>query len=141
MQETPEEGKPEADPGLEVVVRLPGKPPRSLAALSGGERVLVALALLFSMLRVHPSPFCVFDEVEAALDDANTRRFTTLLRELAESTQIIIVTHNKGTMEAADILYGVTMQEPGVSSTLSVRLGEREPRAEPARAEPVKSGR
>ena len=141
VQETPEEGKPEADPGLEVVVRLPGKPPRSLAALSGGERVLVALALLFSMLRVHPSPFCVFDEVEAALDDANTQRFTTLLRELAESTQIIIVTHNKGTMEAADILYGVTMQEPGVSSILSVRLGEREPRAEPARAEPVKSGR
>ncbi len=132
VQEAPEE-----DPGLEVVARLPGKPPRSLAALSGGERVLVALALLFAMLRVHPSPFCVFDEVEAALDDANTRRFATLLRELAQQTQIIIVTHNKGTMEAADVLYGVTMQEPGVSSVLSVRLGEpgseRRP-AETARA-------
>ncbi|MDR7538807.1 MAG: chromosome segregation protein SMC [Armatimonadota bacterium] len=134
VQEAPGE-----DPGLEVVVRLPGKPPRSLAALSGGERVLVALALLFAMLRVHPSPFCVFDEVEAALDDANTRRFTTLLRELAQSTQIIIVTHNKGTMEAADVLYGVTMQEPGVSSILSVRLGE--PQVERRSVEPARAAR
>ncbi|MBI3975941.1 MAG: chromosome segregation protein SMC [Armatimonadetes bacterium] len=122
---------PEAEPGLEVIARLPGKPPRSLAALSGGERVLVALSLLFAMLRVHPSPFCVFDEVEAALDDANTARFATLLRELAEISQIIIITHNKGTMEAADVLYGITMQEPGVSSVLSVRLGARAPRADP----------
>jgi chromosome segregation protein len=128
---------PEAEPGLEVIVRLPGKPPRSLAALSGGERVLVALALLFAMLRVHPSPFCVFDEVEAALDDANTKRFATLLRDLATSTQIIIITHNKGTMEAADILYGVTMQEPGVSSVLSVRLGTR-PAPPDGRLEPAK---
>ncbi len=128
---------PEVEPGLEVIVRLPGKPPRSLAALSGGERVLVALALLFAMLRVHPSPFCVFDEVEAALDDANTKRFATLLRDLATSTQIIIITHNKGTMEAADILYGVTMQEPGVSSVLSVRLGTR-PAPPDGRLEPAK---
>jgi len=134
VQETPE-----ADPGLEVVVRLPGKPPQSLAALSGGERVLVALALLFAMLRVHPSPFCVFDEVEAALDDANTRRFALLLREVAASTQIIIITHNKGTMEAADILYGVTMQEPGVSSILSVRLGERNGPSAPT-PQPVAAG-
>lgn len=132
VQEAPEE-----DPGLEVVARLPGKPPRPLAALSGGERVLVALALLFAMLRVHPSPFCVFDEVEAALDDANTRRFTTLLRELAEVTQIIIVTHNKGTMEAADVLYGVTMQEPGVSSVISVRLGGPHPERRPVETVPV----
>jgi chromosome segregation protein len=74
------------------------------------------------MLRVHPSPFCIFDEVEAALDDANTRRFTTLLRDLAQQTQVLIITHNKGTMAAADVLYGVTMQEPGVSSLVSVRL-------------------
>jgi chromosome segregation protein len=119
------------EPGLDVVARLPGKPPRALAALSGGERVLVALSLLFAMLRVHPSPFCVFDEVEAALDDANTARFATLLRELAEISQIIIITHNKGTMEAADVLYGITMAEPGVSSVLSVRLGPREPRTDP----------
>ncbi|MDR7584979.1 MAG: AAA family ATPase [Armatimonadota bacterium] len=114
-----------AEPGLEVVVRLPGKAMRPLGMLSGGERVLVALSLLFAMLRVHPSPFCVFDEVEAALDDANTRRFTTLLRDLAERTQIVIITHNKGTMEVADVLYGVTMQEPGVSTVLSVRLSDR----------------
>jgi chromosome segregation protein len=140
VAEDPERG---TEPGLDVVARLPGKPPRALAALSGGERVLVALSLLFAMLRVHPSPFCVFDEVEAALDDANTRRFTTLLRELAEISQIIIITHNKGTMEAADVLYGVTMQEPGVSSVLSVRLGSRAPRTDtPARPhEVVRSAR
>jgi chromosome segregation protein len=111
-----------AEPGLEVIAQLPGKARRALVALSGGERVLVALALVFAMLRVHPSPFCIFDEVEAALDDANTRRFTTLLRDLAQQTQVLIITHNKGTMAAADVLYGVTMQEPGVSSLVSVRL-------------------
>jgi chromosome segregation protein len=95
---------------------------RSLSALSGGERVLVALSLIFAMLRVHPSPFCIFDEVEAALDDANTRKFTTLLRELAQQTQVLIVTHNKGTMEAADVLYGVTMESAGVSKIISMRL-------------------
>ncbi len=111
-----------AEPGLEVIAQLPGKKRRPLVALSGGERVLVALALIFAMLRVHPSPFCIFDEVEAALDDANTKRFTSLLRDLAEQTQVLIITHNKGTMAAADILYGVTMQEPGISSLVSVRL-------------------
>ncbi len=111
-----------AEPGLEVIAQLPGKKRRPLVALSGGERVLVALALIFAMLRVHPSPFCIFDEVEAALDDANTKRFTALLRDLAEQTQVLIITHNKGTMAAADILYGVTMHEPGISSLVSVRL-------------------
>jgi chromosome segregation protein len=111
-----------SEPGLEVIAQLPGKKRRPLVALSGGERVLVALALIFAMLRVHPSPFCIFDEVEAALDDANTRRFTSLLRDLAQQTQVLIITHNKGTMAAADILYGVTMQEPGISSLVSVRL-------------------
>src|SRR5437667_12630047 len=100
---------------------------RSLSALSGGERVLVALSLIFAMLRVHPSPFCIFDEVEAALDDANTRKFTTLLRELAERTQVLIITHNKGTMEAADVLYGVTMETPGVSKIISMRLTPTRP--------------
>ena len=101
---------------------MPGKKRRPLVGLSGGERVLVALALIFAMLRVHPSPFCIFDEVEAALDDANTNRFTSLLRDLAEQTQVLIITHNKGTMAASDILYGVTMEEPGISSLVSVRL-------------------
>lgn len=111
-----------AEPGLEVIAQLPGKKRRPLVALSGGERSLVALTLIFSMLRVHPSPFCIFDEVEAALDDANTGRFADLLRDLATQTQVLIITHNKGTMAAADVLYGVTMQEPGLSSIVSVRL-------------------
>ena len=119
------EGEPGTEPGIEIEAQLPGKKMRSLSALSGGERVLVALSLIFAMLRVHPSPFCIFDEVEAALDDANTKKFTTLLRELAERTQVLIITHNKGTMEAADVLYGVTMELPGVSKIISMRLTRR----------------
>ena len=121
------EGEPGTEPGIEIEAQLPGKKMRSLSALSGGERVLVALSLIFAMLRVHPSPFCIFDEVEAALDDANTRKFTTLLRELAERTQVLIITHNKGTMEAADVLYGVTMETPGVSKIISMRLTPTRP--------------
>jgi len=121
------------EPGIEIEAQLPGKKMRSLSALSGGERVLVALSLIFAMLRVHPSPFCIFDEVEAALDDVNTRKFTTLLRELAERTQVLIITHNKGTMESADVLYGVTMEAVGVSKVISMRLTRRDPTArEPA---------
>lgn len=133
-----------AEPGLEVIAQLPGKKRRSLVALSGGERVLVALALIFALLRVHPSPFCIFDEVEAALDDENTRRFTGLLRDLARQTQVLIITHNKGTMAAADVLYGVTMQELGTSSLVSLRLvpsqngGEPEPREDLGAREPLR---
>lgn len=133
-----------AEPGLEVIAQLPGKKRRSLVALSGGERVLVALALIFALLRVHPSPFCIFDEVEAALDDENTRRFTGLLRDLAQQTQVLIITHNKGTMAAADVLYGVTMQELGTSSLVSLRLvpspnGQAvESREEPGMKEPLR---
>ncbi|HEV2358457.1 MAG TPA: chromosome segregation protein SMC [bacterium] len=112
------------EPGIDVVVQPPGKNLRSLGALSGGERVLVALALIFAMLRIRPSPFCVFDEVEAALDEANTRKVAEILQELAAQTQIIIITHNKATMEACDVLFGVTMEEPGVSRIVSVRLEE-----------------
>lgn len=119
------EGEPGTEPGIEIEAQLPGKKMRSLSALSGGERVLVALSLIFAMLRVHPSPFCIFDEVEAALDDANTKKFTTLLRELAERTQVLIITHNKGTMEAADVLYGVTLEVPGVSKMMSMRLTKK----------------
>ncbi len=120
------EVEPGAEPGVEIEAQLPGKKMRSLSAFSGGERVLIALALIFAMLRVHPSPFCIFDEVEAALDDVNTKKFTVLLRELAEQTQVIIVTHNKGTMEAADVLYGVTMEVPGVSKIISMRLAHKD---------------
>lgn len=128
------EGELGTEPGIEIEAQLPGKKMRSLSALSGGERVLVALSLIFAMLRVHPSPFCIFDEVEAALDDANTKKFTTLLRELAENTQVLIITHNKGTMEVADVLYGVTMEAVGVSKVISMRLtraGAPEPVAVP----------
>lgn len=113
--------------GVEVTAQPPGKKVRSLAALSGGERVLVALALVFALLRTHPSPFCVFDEIEAALDEANTRRVAELLRELAQRSQVIIITHNKATMESADVLYGVTTEEPGVSSVVSVRVTRSAP--------------
>lgn len=126
------EVKPNPEPGIEIEAQLPGKKMRNLSSYSGGERVLIALSLIFAMLRVHPSPFCIFDEVEAALDDANTKKFTTLLRELAERTQVLIITHNKGTMEAADVLYGVTMEVPGVSKMISMRLthhGTPEPAA------------
>ncbi|MBI2973020.1 MAG: chromosome segregation protein SMC [Armatimonadetes bacterium] len=120
------EVKPNAEPGIEIEAQLPGKKMRSLSAYSGGERVLIALSLIFAMLRVHPSPFCIFDEVEAALDDVNTKKFTTLLRELAERTQVLIITHNKGTMEAADVLYGVTMEVVGVSKIISMRLTRKD---------------
>lgn len=116
--------------GVEVTAQLPGKKVRSLGALSGGERVMVALSLVFALLRTHPSPFCVFDEIEAALDDANTRRVVDLLRDLARRSQVVIITHNKATMEAADVLYGVTTQEPGVSSVVSMRITRGAP--EPA---------
>lgn len=115
--------------GVDVTAQLPGKKVRSLGALSGGERVMVALSLVFALLQTHPSPFCVFDEIEAALDDANTRRVVDLLQDLARRSQVVIITHNKATMEAADVLYGVTTQEPGVSSVVSVRIthAAREP--------------
>ncbi len=118
------------EPGIDIIVQPPGKNLRSLGALSGGERVLVALSLIFAMLRVRPSPFCVFDEVEAALDEANTRKVAEVLRELATKTQIIIITHNKATMEACEVLFGVTMEEPGVSHMVSVRLQDHDRHAE-----------
>mgnify|MGYP000256499999 FL=1 len=113
--------------GVEITVQPPGRKVRQLGALSGGERVMVALALVFALLRVHPSPFCVFDEIEAALDEANTQRVAELLRELTGQSQVVIITHNKATMEAADMLYGVTMDEPGVSRIVSVRIRREEP--------------
>lgn len=110
--------------GIEVVAQPPGKKLQNLQLLSGGERALTAMALLFSILHVKPVPFCVLDEVEAALDEANVARFAQYLREFSEVTQFIVVTHRKGTMEEADVLYGVTMQEGGVSKLVSVRLEE-----------------
>ncbi|MMZ59118.1 Chromosome partition protein Smc [compost metagenome] len=108
--------------GIEIVAQPPGKKLQYLALLSGGEKALTAIALLFSILRVKPVPFCVLDEVEAALDEANVTRFSQYLREFCANTQFIVVTHRRGTMEGADVLYGVTMQESGVSKLVSVRL-------------------
>ncbi|WP_462409243.1 chromosome segregation protein SMC [Neobacillus sp. Marseille-QA0830] len=108
--------------GVEIVAQPPGKKLQNLGLLSGGERALTAIALLFSILKVRPVPFCILDEVEAALDEANVHRFTQYLKRYSKETQFIVITHRKGTMEGADVLYGVTMQESGVSKMVSVRL-------------------
>lgn len=110
--------------GVEVHVQLPGKPSRHLLALSGGERALAAIALIFSLMRVRPAPFCVLDEVDASLDEANVQRFTRLLRAVASRSQVIAITHRRPTMEAADWIYGVTMKEAGISSIVSLSLEE-----------------
>ncbi|KRW92366.1 chromosome segregation protein SMC [Alicyclobacillus tengchongensis] len=110
--------------GIEVVAKPPGKRLQNLNLLSGGERALTAMALLFAILRVRPVPFCVLDEVEAALDEANVSRFAQQLKVFAAETQFIVITHRRGTMEEADALYGVTMPERGVSSLVSVRLAD-----------------
>ncbi len=110
--------------GVEIVARPPGKKAQSLAMLSGGERALTAVALLFAMLEVRPVPFCVLDEVDAALDEANVGRFSEALRDLAERTQFVVITHNRGTIEAADALYGVTVGDDSVSRVISLRLEE-----------------
>lgn len=108
--------------GVEIVAQPPGKKLQNLGLLSGGERALTAIALLFSILKVRPVPFCILDEVEAALDEANVYRFAQYLKKYRDETQFIVITHRKGTMEEADVLYGVTMQESGVSKLVSVRL-------------------
>ncbi|MCL6659445.1 MULTISPECIES: chromosome segregation protein SMC [Paenibacillus] len=112
--------------GIDIVAQPPGKKLQNLQLLSGGERALTAMALLFAILHVKPVPFCVLDEVEAALDEANVVRFAQYLREFSEQTQFIVVTHRKGTMEEADVLYGVTMEEGGVSKLVSVKLEDEE---------------
>jgi chromosome segregation protein len=112
------------EPGIDIYARPPGKRIGSLAQLSGGERALTATALLLAILRVKPTPFCVLDEVDAALDERNVGRFTQALRELTDRTQFIVVTHNRGTIEAADMLYGVSMDEGGVSKIISLKLSQ-----------------
>ena len=108
--------------GIEIIARPPGKRPQSLALLSGGERSLSACALIFAILRVSPTPFCVLDEVDAALDEANIDRFRLMLEEMSQETQFIVVTHNRRTLEGANTIYGVTMGDDGVSRVMSLRL-------------------
>ncbi|KIL47686.1 chromosome segregation protein SMC [Jeotgalibacillus campisalis] len=113
--------------GVDIVAQPPGKKLQNLGLMSGGERALTAIALLFAILKVRPVPFCILDEVEAALDEANVQRFSQYLHRFSEQSQFIVITHRKGTMEGADVLYGVTMQESGVSKLVSVRLEEQDP--------------
>ena len=108
--------------GVEIIAQPPGKRLQSVQLLSGGEKALTAIALMFALFRYKPGPFCVLDEIDAPLDDANIGRFLEMLREMQENTQFILITHNRKTMEIADRLYGVTMEEPGVSKLISVRL-------------------
>lgn len=109
-----------AETGIEVIAKPKGKRPTSLTQLSGGERTLTATALLFAIYLIKPAPFCILDEVDAPLDDANIGKFTKMIREFSDNSQFIIVTHNKMTMSTVDVIYGVTMQEPGVSKLVSV---------------------
>ncbi|MBM7608327.1 chromosome segregation protein [Lysinibacillus composti] len=110
--------------GVEIVAQPPGKKLQNLSLLSGGERALTAIALLFAILNTRPVPFVILDEVEAALDEANVERYSSYLNKLSSETQFIVITHRKGTMEGADVLYGITMQESGVSKLVSVKLEE-----------------
>lgn len=111
--------------GIDIIVQPPGKSLQNMMLLSGGEKALTAMALLFAILKMKPSPFCILDEIEAALDDANVNRYANYLDNFINDTQFIVITHRKGTMEAADILYGVTMQEQGVSKLVSVKFDEK----------------
>ena len=111
--------------GIEIEAQPPGKKLQNMMLLSGGERAFTAIALLFAILRLKPSPFCVLDEIEAALDEANVYRFVEYLKNYSCNTQFIVVTHRKGTMEGSDMLYGVTMQEHGVSKIISMKMGEK----------------
>jgi chromosome segregation protein len=111
--------------GIEIIAKPPGKKLQNLMLLSGGERALTATALLFAILKMKPAPFCVLDEIDAALDDANVDRYAKFLKEFSKTTQFIIVTHRKGTMQVADCLYGVSMEESGVSKLISVKLEDK----------------
>jgi chromosome segregation protein len=112
--------------GIEIKAQPPGKTLKTISLLSGGEKAFVAIALYFAILKVHPTPFCVMDEIEAALDDVNVTHFARYMRTLADRTQFIVITHRRGTMEEADVLYGITMQEQGVSKILTIDLNHME---------------
>ena len=108
--------------GIDIKVQPTGKKLQNMMLLSGGEKALTAIALLFAILKINPAPFCILDEIEAALDDVNVYRFAEFLKKFSKTTQFLVITHRKGTMEAADTVYGITMEENGISKLLSIRL-------------------
>jgi chromosome segregation protein len=120
------EGEDILETGIRIIAQPPGKKLQNMMQLSGGEKSLTAIALLFAIQNLKPSPFCLLDEIEAALDDSNVDRFAKYLHKLTKNTQFIIITHRRGTMNAADRLYGITMQEKGVSTMVSVNLIEND---------------
>ena len=119
-----EESDDVLEAGIEVIAKPPGKETRSISLLSGGEKSMTAMALLFSVFRTKPSPFCFLDEVDAALDEANNERFNLLLRDFEIDSQFIVITHSKRTMSMAQMLFGVTMQQQGVSKRIAVRFDD-----------------
>lgn len=123
----PEGGTGPEEPGVDIAAQPPGKRLKSITMLSGGEKTLTAMALIFASFLIRPTPFCILDEIDAPLDEENIGRFTTVLRELSSAAQFIVITHNKRTMSIADSLFGVTMEEPGVSKLISVRLADLQP--------------
>ena len=121
-----QEADDELEAGVEIVARPPGKEPRHISLLSGGEKTLTTIALLFAIFRSRPSPFCILDEVDAALDESNINRFVLLLREFLAQSQFLIITHSKPTMATADVLYGVTQEEQGVTKPVRIKFEEIE---------------
>jgi chromosome segregation protein len=112
--------------GIDIEARLPGRREQGLALLSGGERSLAAVALVFALIKVSPTPFCILDEVDAMLDESNVNRFSDLLKELSATTQFIIITHNPNTLQVADVIYGVTMGKDSSSQIVSLKIDEYE---------------
>ena len=110
--------------GIDIEARLPGRRMQGLSLLSGGERSLTATALIFALLKVSPTPFCVLDEVDAMLDEVNVARFRDLLGELSQNTQFVVITHNRNTVQVADVIYGVTMGRDSVSQVLSLKMDD-----------------
>ena len=127
--------------GIEITAKPPGKQLQSISLLSGGERAMTAVALLFSIYMVRPSPFCVLDEIDAPLDESNINRFISVLERFVKQSQFIIITHNKRTIAKANVLYGVTMEERGVSKLIGIKLGPRASEHETVKRETVSSQR